>query len=144
MAYKVEFSEKSKFTEILLNTIQKWCSEEPDVFLISSEGLKIYTQKILLSFYSQTLRDVLNSINNNSTPGISVPIKAENISILLKVLETGLVISRNKDAFLEVGEAASILGIAFNSADTGFDDNSDESEKLFTFDDNFPVKQEPE
>eukprot|EP00092_Neocalanus_flemingeri_P035924 GFUD01039115.1.p1 GENE.GFUD01039115.1~~GFUD01039115.1.p1 ORF type:complete len:369 (+),score=77.94 GFUD01039115.1:55-1107(+) len=115
MSYKLKFSDASVFTEILLNTIQMWCCQEPDVFFISSEGLKIYSQKILLSFYSPVLRDVLSNINNDTIPGISVPVDAENISMLLKVLERGLVVSSNKNAFLEVGEVAKILGIAFNA-----------------------------
>merc|ERR1719186_2026381 len=90
---------------------------------------------MLLSFYSPLLRDVLNG-NSNSLPGISVPVKSENISMLLKVLETGLVVSGNKNVFLEVGKVANMLGIAFNETDSGVNSYTDEIEEPYTFDDN--------
>jgi len=66
------------------------------------------------------LRDILNNITDHVTMiGMSVPADAEDISLLLKVLETGLVVSSNKNAFLEVGNVANLLDIAFNTGDSG-------------------------
>ena len=115
MSYKLQFSDYSAFTEILSNTIHMWCKQEPDIYLVSRDGHKIYSQKILLCFYSPLLRDILSNIADPVTMlGISVPANAEDISLLLKVLETGLVVSSNKNAFLEVGNVANLLDIAFN------------------------------
>ena len=134
MSYKLEFSDSSAFADILMSTIQMWCTQEPDVYLTSREGLKIYSQKVLLSFYSPMLRDILSNINIDAMVGISVPAKTEDISMLLKVLETGLVVSKNKDAFLEVGDVANMLGIAFNSG--GSDVNTEERDEFHAYGNN--------
>jgi len=131
MSYKLQFAEASAFSEILSNTLQMWCSQAPDVYLISSEGLKIYSQKILLCFYSPLLREALSDITSHDMPAITVPDQAENITTLLKVLETGSVVSSNKDAFLGVGDVARLLGIAFNS--NGLENYSDEIETIDPF-----------
>jgi len=120
MSYKLEFSDASAFTEILSNTIKMWCQQEPDMYLVAKDGQKIYSQKVLLSFYSPLLRDILGNISDSvNMIGMSVPADAEDISLLLKVLETGMVVSSNKNAFLEVGNIADLLDIAFNTGGSG-------------------------
>jgi len=129
MSYKLQFSDTSTFTEILSDTIHLWCKQEPDMYLVSRDGLKIYCQKILLSFYSPLFRDILSNITDSTTMlGVSVPAEAEDISLLLKVLETGVVVSSNKNAFFEVGNVANLLDIAFNTDGSG-DQNQDVEER---------------
>lgn len=99
------------------------------MYLVSRDGLKIYCQKILLSFYSPLFRDILSNITDTTTMlGVSVPAESEDISMLLKVLETGVVVSSNKNAFFEVGNVANLLDIAFNTGGSG-DQNQDVEER---------------
>jgi len=149
MSYKLQFSDSSAFTEILFNTIHMWCKQEPDIYLVSRDGHKIYSQKILLSFYSPLLRDILSNITDHVTMfGISVPADAEDISLLLKVLETGLVVSSNKNAFLEVGNVANLLDIAFNTGESGdsevHDHNGEEAQDYETRESDEGCEQEME
>ena len=44
MAYKLEH-ELSDHMGLLVGTMQKWANGQPDVYIISEEGHKIYTQK---------------------------------------------------------------------------------------------------
>ena len=96
---------------LLHNTIHRWSKREPDIQIISSEGCTIYTQRILLGFYSPLLRDVLDSVDPGEKPTISVPHNAATVKKLLTVLATGKAFSPEKDNLVEVAKAAKVLGI---------------------------------
>ena len=44
MAYKLELSSGEQKT-LLSSTVQKWSNCQPDMYIISTEGHKIYTQR---------------------------------------------------------------------------------------------------
>jgi len=98
---------------LLHNTVHRWSKKESDVQIISNEGCTIYTQRILLAFYSELIRQVLDSINPEEKPTISVPFKAITIKKLLSVLATGKAYSPDKGDLVEAAKAAKTLGINF-------------------------------
>jgi len=80
------------------------------MYLVSEEGCKIYTHKILLSFYSSMIGDIFKSFPADMV-GISVPVSSVSLSMLIKVLTTGSVIAPEKMDLVEVSLAAEVLGV---------------------------------
>ena len=58
--------------EIVNIAFEKWTNSHPNMFLMSCEGDKIYTQRILIQFYSPLLSDMLEA-DLKEDVGISVP-----------------------------------------------------------------------
>eukprot|EP00092_Neocalanus_flemingeri_P025242 GFUD01027374.1.p1 GENE.GFUD01027374.1~~GFUD01027374.1.p1 ORF type:complete len:432 (-),score=86.85 GFUD01027374.1:44-1339(-) len=117
MAYKLEH-EMTDHLGVLAGTIQKWGNDQPDVYIISEEGHKIYTQKLLVSFYSSTLSNILGSTDND-IPGVSIPAQSNSIVNLLKVLATGIAISKNKADLLDISKTAEAMGIEMENWQIG-------------------------
>ena len=87
MAYKIAH-EENVHVGILSSTIQKWSNSHPDIFIISKEGHKIYTQSMILRFYSAWLPDVLDG--SKDEVGISVSATSNAIGSFMKVLRDPL------------------------------------------------------
>ena len=85
MAYKIAHEENVHLA-ILSSTIQKWSNSHPDVFIISKEGHKIYTQSLLLRFYSRWLPDAPEGAKDDEV-GISVAASSNSIGNILKVFK---------------------------------------------------------
>ena len=88
VSYEVEVS-KPDHLEVLRHTLTEWSRLDHDVHLISTEGLKISTSKLLLGLYSDHLRSILNQPLLTSPVVISTPAPASTISSLLDLLATG-------------------------------------------------------
>jgi len=110
MAYKLEHI-MSDHIGVLVGTMQKWGNSQPDLYMISEEGHKIYTQRLLVCFYSSTLADIMTNCPQNDMPGISVPASSNSIVNLLKVLATGIAISNCKEDLNTVSKTAESMGI---------------------------------
>lgn len=110
MAYKLEHV-LSDHMGVLVGTMQKWGNGQPDVYIISEEGHKIYTQKLLVSFYSPTLSSILSNGSDNDIPGVSIPAPSNSIVNLLKVLATGIAISNKRADLVDVSKTAEAMGI---------------------------------
>merc|ERR1719186_2256436 len=111
-------------TGLLVGTMQKWANGQPDVYIISEEGHKIYTQKLLISFYSNTLGSILSSCNSDSDiPGVSIPSPSTSIVNLLKVLATGIAITKTKVDLLDVSKTAEAMGIEMENWQIGVKNN---------------------
>jgi len=123
MAYKLEH-ELSDHMGLLVGTMQKWANGQPDVYIISEEGHKIYTQKLLISFYSNTLGSILSSCSSDSDiPGVSIPAPSTSIVNLLKVLATGIAITKTKVDLLDVSKTAEAMGIEMENSQIGVKNN---------------------
>jgi len=105
---------------MLYSTLQSWAEMEEDMFLVSEEGHKIYTQRTLLSFYSSKVRDFIKSFPQDII-GISVPASSASLAMLLKVLTTGSVISSQKMDLMDVATAAEVLGVVLKNKQIGFE-----------------------
>ena len=85
---------------------------EPDLTIITEDGSKVLTQKIILSMYSKTFGGILADSKTSEMPIISVPLPSSSAVLkLLKILTHGMVFSTDSDALLEVGKAAQFLDI---------------------------------
>jgi len=118
MAYKLEHV-PSDHMALLVETMHKWSNSQPDVYIISEEGHKIYTHKLLVGFYSPTLGSILNTGSTNDMPAISIPASSNSIVNLLKVLATGIAISNNKADLLAVSKAAEAISIEMENWQIG-------------------------
>jgi len=119
MAYKLEHVPVDHMV-VLVETLQKWSNSQPDVYIISEEGHKVYTHKLLVGFYSSTLSSVLrSSMGGSDIPGISVPAPSTSIVNLLKVLATGIAIANNKADLVAVSKTAEALGIIMENWQIG-------------------------
>jgi len=115
MAYKLESDEHGS---ILKEIFSKWTSCDPDVFFVSLDGLKIFTHRVILRFYSPVL-SVMMGPNSNDGVGISIPAYSSEIVNLMKVLTHGLVLANNKNNLQELGLLAESLGINFKNWQIG-------------------------
>jgi len=109
----------TEHASMLKYTVVGWGEKQPDMYLVSKEGVKVYTQRILLSFYSKMLGEVLDDIKEDLA-GVSVPASSSSLTMMLKVLVSGSVIATNKADLLEVGQAAEALGIVLNDRQIGY------------------------
>jgi len=116
--YRIE-NTSSEHASVLKSTIVAWGEKQPDVYLVSKDGEKIYTQTILLGFYSKPLGELFE-LNRDDIVGVNVPVSCASLTMLLKVLVSGSVLSNSKDELLEIGQAAEILGIELNNRQIGY------------------------
>jgi len=116
--YRIE-NTASDHASILKSTVLAWGERQPDVYLVSKEGVKVYTQRIILCFYSKMVGMLIES-NKDDLVGISVPASSTSLTMMLKVLVSGSVIGNNKENLLEVGHAAEALGIMLNDRQIGY------------------------
>ena len=117
MAYKLEHKSNT-YLDILNKTFEKWSNSPPDIYLMSLEGHKIFTQRLILRFYSPWISDILDS-STEQEAGITLPAMTATIVSLMKVLTTGLVINSVKKDLVEVAELAKMLGISFDNWQIG-------------------------
>jgi len=106
-------------TNLLKQTVTHWGDLQPDMYLVSREGVKVYTQRILLSFYSKTLCQVLQD-GKEDLAGVSVQASSSSLTMMLKVLVSGSVIANKKADLLEMEQTAEDLGIVLDSTQIGY------------------------
>jgi len=116
--YRIE-NTASDHAGVLKYTMLSWGEKQPDIFLVSKEGVKVYTQRILLCFYSSMIREVLEGIKDDIA-GVSVPASSSSLTMMLKVLVSGSVIGNNKEDLLQIGQAAEALGIVLKDRQIGY------------------------
>jgi len=113
MAYKIERS-VSDHKLLVQRTLMNWNYQDHDLYLLSSEGHRIYTNKALLSFYSINMKDILNDpaiAFSFNVPSVSVPATFSCVSLLLKILVEGKATANEEGSMEEVTELADVLGI---------------------------------
>jgi len=121
MAYKLEHSSDEQ-KKLLSSTLQKLGNCQPDVYLVSSEGHKVYTQRVLLGLNSSLMDELLTrtaGVDHGNLPGISIPATSGCLVNLLKILSTGVAIADNKSHLLEAASAAECIGIKLDNCQIG-------------------------
>eukprot|EP00092_Neocalanus_flemingeri_P025062 GFUD01027178.1.p1 GENE.GFUD01027178.1~~GFUD01027178.1.p1 ORF type:complete len:391 (+),score=104.27 GFUD01027178.1:61-1233(+) len=118
MAYKLEHSNEEQ-RSLLSSTVQKWSNSQPDMYMISIEGHKIYTQRILLGLYSSLMDGLLSIPGLGDLPGVCVPASSGCLVNLLKILTSGVAIANNKAHLLEATKAAEVIGIKLDNCQIG-------------------------
>eukprot|EP00092_Neocalanus_flemingeri_P012424 GFUD01013394.1.p1 GENE.GFUD01013394.1~~GFUD01013394.1.p1 ORF type:complete len:385 (+),score=117.37 GFUD01013394.1:45-1199(+) len=118
MAYKLEHSNEEQRI-LLSSTVQKWSNSQPDMYMVSTEGHKVYTQRILLGLYSELIDGLLGTPGLGDLPGISVPASSGCLVNLLKILTSGVAIANNKAHLMEATKAAETIGIKLDNCQIG-------------------------
>ena len=113
MAYCLQQEHQSQF-EIVNTTFEKWTNFHPDIFLMSSDGDMIHTQKILLKFYSPLLSDIFE-VSSKEDVGISLPASTNTIVHMMEVLTTGRALTKQREELSGVAEVAKMIGIDFEN-----------------------------
>ena len=143
MSYKVETS-SDEHEAVLRDAIHNWTKQDYDVHLVSKEGHRIFSHKILLSFYSSHLREIFNEtvVAFSSEPvNISLPSSSSaSITSMLKMLVTGKSNTSQRSGLREMKETARILGIDLNNCH--FDNGNASSSVLKIQNHNLPQKSE--
>ena len=113
MAYKIERSD-ADYGLLMKKTLFNWNYQEHDLYLLCSEGNKIISNKALLSFYSISLKEILNDplvAFSSRLPSVSLPATSSCVSMLLKILCEGNALASDEGLIEEVTELANVLGI---------------------------------
>ena len=111
MSYHLVY-EQTEHVDMLKPLLEKIGKEEPDIFIVTEDGETVGTHKILLSLFSRTLSNILSGQpKDEGVPGISIPIKAETVRNLIKILEVGSTFNEDKEEVLAVANCGKLLGI---------------------------------
>ena len=114
MSYKVDPYEHQR----LVNGIfDQWTLSSPNMFFISSDGHKILTHKIIISFLSPMMKDILESMHMEV--GITVDAPSSQILIMLKVLTKGIAGAGNKEDLEQISLLVQSMGIDFKNWQIG-------------------------
>ena len=114
MSYKVESSDHIKLVQ---KTFEQWSKSSPNMFFISSDGHKIFTQSIIISFFSPMIKESIESMNQDI--GITVDAPSSHISSMLKILTKGIAVAKDKEELEQISELFQSLGIEFNNWQIG-------------------------
>ena len=118
--------------------------QDPDIFLVSNEGVKVGTHRIVLRLFSTVLSDILTH-SSDSVSHISLPASGPVLKNLVNTLNTGLAITKDRDELNKVAEVAELLGLGYVDWQIGLErkklrkkveeiKSEDESLKGFLFD----------
>eukprot|EP00092_Neocalanus_flemingeri_P073262 GFUD01090347.1.p1 GENE.GFUD01090347.1~~GFUD01090347.1.p1 ORF type:complete len:341 (-),score=117.50 GFUD01090347.1:13-1035(-) len=119
MSYILEI-EKTEHVKIFKPVIENILTQEPDMFIMSDDGETVKTHKILISMFSRSLAGILSDHHEcGGVPGLSVPMKAEAVRNLVRVLGEGTVFAGEKDELLGVAKCGKLLGIEFMNLQIG-------------------------
>lgn len=124
MSYKVEL-QREEHEELLGGVLTGWSRQEHDVHLVSQEGHKVFSHKVILSFYSSVLRKILSEpihALTNHPVTIFLPASVSTISSLIQILVKGK-LERNQTNEINVTEdikvVAKAMGIDLNNCFLG-------------------------
>ena len=95
MSFNIAQSE-TNHNLVLMETIKDWKGQNPDVELLSSDGVKISSHRSILSFYSKQMKQLLNDpviAFGGQMPLIFIPETSSSIFSLLDLLTTGQTIA---------------------------------------------------
>ena len=103
--------------ESMLSTcLSKWGSCEQDMYIVSSQGHRVYTSQTLLAFSSpHLLADILPS---STETALSLPFSTDSIYVLCSLLSKGVAHSEAIIDTAEVEQAAHCLGINLQLQET--------------------------
>ena len=112
MAYHLEF-EKNEHVKVIKPLVENFLARKPaDIFMISDDGETVATHKMLLSIFSRSLANILSDHQESAgVPSISVPMKAQEVRNLVRILEEGTVFGEDKEKLLAVAKCGKLLGI---------------------------------
>ena len=96
--------------DMLLDSVKACSDDEPDILVITEEGNKIFTQRLLLCLHSPMMASVLASIPSSVVSAVSLPVSSKSLLNLIKVFSTGVAVSEDTEELLDISFAAKIVG----------------------------------
>merc|ERR1712126_768638 len=102
--YRIE-NPNSEHFDVLSSVLKDWLEMPPDLCIVSEEGAHIYTQKILLCFYSKYFSNLV-ATNADETICINIGASSKNLAMMLKILTEGAIVTNNKESLFEVVQTA--------------------------------------
>merc|ERR1712129_685073 len=97
--------------DVLLDSVKNCSNEEPDILIITEEGNKIFTQRLLLHLYSPMMTSALAAVPPSVVSAISLPVSSKALLNFLTVLTTGIAVSEDTQDLLDIRVAAKIIGV---------------------------------
>ena len=114
MSYQLLYTE-NEYVENISQIMNNYLNEAKDVCLISIEGHRVYTHKILLVMYSPLLRSIVTDFQHLSDAAISIPVSFNSLLKLVAFLSVGKITTEmnfeNGDILKEIVEVAGLAGI---------------------------------
>ena len=94
---------------MLSTCLSRWAVCEGDMYMVSSEGHRVYTSHRLLAFSSPNF--LAHILPSSTETALSLPFSSESLNVLLDLLSKGISYSEIAVDKAEVEEAALCLGI---------------------------------
>jgi len=116
--YRLEH-DSTNHVSALGSAIQTWANPQSDVFFVSREGHKVFTNRYLLHFYCSWLTEPLDSGSGSDNVGVSLPVSSSSISNLLRLLGSGIVVSGTKEELEDVKATAEVMMISLENCQIG-------------------------
>eukprot|EP00092_Neocalanus_flemingeri_P018938 GFUD01020514.1.p1 GENE.GFUD01020514.1~~GFUD01020514.1.p1 ORF type:complete len:367 (-),score=96.69 GFUD01020514.1:32-1132(-) len=132
--FKLKLSQEQHLA-VLKNALQISTFGDPDIFLVSIEGFKIYTHRSLLCLHSKLMSSLLPAAAGSCccTQGVSVPAPAASLHTLIQLLVEGSTKLSAKKGIKMVTDAAYTLGLDLNFIEQQFSDNGEFGNHIATF-----------
>jgi len=111
MSYTIQ--ESGSHQPRLVTILREMSEEEPDVFLVTQGGEKIFTKRLLLAMFSPYLASLLSDIPANDTPGVTVPAHTDTLINTIKVIVDGKVTCDDEDDLKDIIDVGNLLGFSF-------------------------------
>jgi len=114
-------NEKSIHITNLCSSIQDGVKLDPDLCLVTYDGKKIFTHKLIFNLFSETLKHVFNDLpTHTEIATMYIPTDCETAVLnLIKMLTEGFVLSTESEELVEVANIAEILGITLAGLQMG-------------------------
>ena len=113
--FRIE-NHKSECQKQLQQLVKCWTQDKPDLCLLSSDNQRVFTHKRLFSLHSKFLCSLLSDGQQYSSDlsVLSTPCSGASLRCLLRLLNTGVTVSDQREHLKEAGKAAKLLGIMVN------------------------------
>ena len=114
-------TERSIHVTNLCSSIQDGDKVDPDLCLITEDGTKVFTHKLIFNLFSETLKHVFNDIIfTTEITTVSIPAKCGTAVLnMIKMLTEGFVLSTESEELVEVANIAEDLGITLAGLQMG-------------------------
>ena len=115
MSYFLEYSSLEHHS-MLATTLSTWANCHQDIYILSTEGHRVYTSHTLLAFSSPNF--LAHILPSSTETAISLPFSSQSLNVLFQLLSKGIAYSDIAVDKAEVEEAALCLGIHLQLQET--------------------------
>merc|ERR1719318_380610 len=113
------FKSITKHQRVLSTLLNHLGVSQPDLCILSREGHSVFTNRFLIGFHSQLVKEIFKSVPHTELAYLSLPVSSSALSCLLKLLSHGATESEDRFDPIEVITAAEVLGIDMEDVQVG-------------------------